>query len=225
MVGAGSNGGDTLMQGWDGDLAVVVVAPGNKFTGCGQRQRMVATGSDGRNMFKLMRDGALAFCGMAPGDDHAIRFESEAMRKSGADGNHMIESGWDSGLAVVVAGASTAQAAPAPSSAVTTLSDGRVRVRLGKVPSLRQVGGVATIGIVRGVPTAVVRVSNTRYRAIDLRCTHQGVPVNQGGPGWSCPAHGSQFKANGDVVRGPAEANLAIMKSRWVPKNSTLIVG
>jgi Rieske Fe-S protein len=103
--------------------------------------------------------------------------------------------------------------------------DGSVEVSVKKVAALGTVGGVAVLGNVKGVPAAVVRTGTDTYTALDLRCTHQGVPVNQGGPGWSCPAHGSQFKTNGDVVRGPAEANLAIMKSRWVPKNSTLIVG
>lgn len=127
------------------------------------------------------------------------------------------------GLALVVAGASTAQAAPAPSSAVTTLSDGRVRVRLGKVPSLRQVGGVATIGNVRGVPTAVVRVSNTRYRAIDLRCTHQGATVTETASGWRCPVHFSTFTQTGAKVSGPAAGPLRTVKTRR--KRGTLFVG
>ena len=127
------------------------------------------------------------------------------------------------GLALVVAGASTAQAAPAPSSAVTTLSDGRVRVRLGKVPSLRQVGGVATIGNVRGVPTAVVRVSDTRYRAIDLRCTHQGFIVTETSSGWRCPLHGSTFTETGAKVSGPAAGPLRKVKARR--KRGALFVG
>ena len=108
---------------------------------------------------------------------------------------------------------------------IKRLPDGTVQVAVKKVSGLKNVGGAVVLGNVKGVPAAVVRTSADAYTALDLRCTHQGVPVNQGGAGWSCPAHGSQFKVNGDVVRGPAEANLAIMKSKWNPKTSTLIVG
>ena len=103
--------------------------------------------------------------------------------------------------------------------------DGRVEVSVKKITGLSSVGGVVLLGKVKGVPTAVTRTGANTYTALDLRCTHQGVPVNLGGPGWVCPAHGSQFESNGDVVRGPAAANLAIMKSQWNGKNSTLIVG
>jgi Rieske Fe-S protein len=103
--------------------------------------------------------------------------------------------------------------------------DGRVDVAMKRVRGLGTVGGAVVLGTVKGVPAAVVRTGPDTYTALDLRCTHQGVPVNPGGPGWSCPAHASQFEIDGDVVRGPAEANLAIMKSAWNPRNSTLTVG
>ena len=70
------------------------------------------------------------------------------------------------GIALVAAGASTAQAAPAPSNAIKELKSGRVKVALKKVPALRKVGGVATIGNVRGVPTAVVRTGKKTYLAL-----------------------------------------------------------
>jgi len=103
--------------------------------------------------------------------------------------------------------------------------DGRVDVSVKRVRELGTVGGAALLGTVKGVPAAVVRTGTDTYTALDLRCTHQGVPVNPGGPGWSCPAHASLFEINGDVVRGPAAANLAIMKSAWNARNSTLTVG
>ncbi len=127
------------------------------------------------------------------------------------------------GIALVAAGASTAQAAPAPSNAIRRLSDGRVRVRLGKVPALAKVGGVATIGDVRGVPTAIVRISRKKYKALDLRCTHQGFTVIETSAGWRCPLHGSTFAKKGAKVSGPASGPLRRVKARR--KRGALFVG
>ena len=127
------------------------------------------------------------------------------------------------GIALVAAGASTAQAAPAPSNAIKELKGGRVKVALKKVPSLRKVGGVATIGNVRGVPTAVVRTGKKTYLALDLRCTHQGFTVMESGNGFRCPAHGSMFTDTGQKVSGPAAGPLRQIRSRR--KKRALFVG
>jgi cytochrome b6-f complex iron-sulfur subunit len=47
------------------------------------------------------------------------------------------------------------------------------------------------------------------FYAISAVCTHLGCTVRQGGPGFSCPCHGSQYDANGRVVHGPAPRSLA----------------
>ena len=127
------------------------------------------------------------------------------------------------GIALVAAGASTAQAAPAPSNAVKSLKGGRVKVALKKVPALRKVGGVATIGDVRGIPTAVVRTGKKTYLALDLRCTHQGYTVVESGNGFRCPLHGSIFTDTGQKVSGPAVGPLRQVRSRR--KKSALFVG
>jgi Rieske Fe-S protein len=127
------------------------------------------------------------------------------------------------GLTLLAAGANTAQAAPAPANALSTLKDGRVRVNLRRVPALRKVGGVATIGTVRGVPAAVVRTGTNTYVALNLRCTHQGVTVRETSAGWSCPAHGSSFAKTGARTGGPAQA--ALSRLRVVPRKNTVIVG
>jgi thiosulfate dehydrogenase (quinone) large subunit len=127
------------------------------------------------------------------------------------------------GIALVAAGASTAQAAPAPTSAIKVLKGGRVKVALKKVPSLLSVGGVATIGSVRGVPVGVVRTGKKTYAAIDLRCTHQGVTVGETSTGWRCPAHGSTFTDTGQKVSGPAAGPLRPVRSRR--KKNALFVG
>jgi cytochrome b6-f complex iron-sulfur subunit len=46
--------------------------------------------------------------------------------------------------------------------------------------------------------------------AISLVCTHLGCIVKPSGSGFDCPCHGSQFAADGAVVKGPAPQPL-----RW----------
>lgn len=45
--------------------------------------------------------------------------------------------------------------------------------------------------------------------AVSLVCTHLGCIVKQHGEGFECPCHGSLFKADGAVVKGPAPRALA----------------
>ena len=92
-------------------------------------------------------------------------------------------------------------------------ANGQVVVTLAKVPGLARVGGTVALGSVRGVPVAVVRTGRRSYRAIDLRCTHQGVSVGKSGSAWLCPAHGSRFAGDGTVTGGPAQRSLATVES------------
>lgn len=39
-------------------------------------------------------------------------------------------------------------------------------------------------------------------------CPHLGCTVNDEGNGFTCPCHGSQFDATGDLIRGPAKQDL-----------------
>ena len=107
---------------------------------------------------------------------------------------------------------------------ITRLSDGRVQVQVAKVPALANLNQPVLLGNVKGVPTAVMRRGPNVYRALDLRCTHQGVPVEQSGAKWVCPAHGSVFGPTGRVQAGPAIANLAQVKSR-LDNKGVLTVG
>jgi Rieske Fe-S protein len=106
---------------------------------------------------------------------------------------------------------------------IKRLPDGRVQLTLAKIPSLAKVNGVANLGNVKGIPTAVVRTASTTYAALDLRCPHQGVTVQQDGMNWDCPAHGSMFALNGTLERGPARTGLA--KVPAVRRKGTLTVG
>ena len=102
--------------------------------------------------------------------------------------------------------------------------NGKVVVKVDKVPALRKKQSRVLLGNVKGTPVAVVRDGND-YTALNLRCTHFGATVEPDRGGWQCPLHGSQFALDGDLERGPADSNLAEYKSKWRRKKRRLIVG
>lgn len=101
-------------------------------------------------------------------------------------------------------------------------SNGQVVLTVAKVPGLARIGGTVALGSVRGVPVAVVRTGRRTYRALDLRCTHQGVTVGKSGSAWLCPAHGSRYAVNGTVTGGPAERNLGTVRSSFADGRLTV---
>ena len=102
----------------------------------------------------------------------------------------------------------------AAESAITRMPDGRVSVRVRAVPGLANVGGAVRIGSVKGRPAGLARTGPSSYVAFSLACPHQGVTVERDATGWVCPAHGSQFEPDGDLVLGPATTGLARIPSR-----------
>ena len=70
---------------------------------------------------------------------------------------------------------------------------------------------VGTLKPIDGEPVCIGRDAGGVY-AMTLTCTHQGCDIADGGTvsaaGLQCPCHGSQFDANGSVVRGPAASPL-----------------
>ena len=102
--------------------------------------------------------------------------------------------------------------------------NGKVVVRVDKVPALTSDPSRVLLGTVKGTPVAVVREGDT-YTALNLRCTHQGATVEGTSDGWSCPLHGSKFALDGDREAGPAQTPLQEYPSRWRRKKRRLIVG
>ncbi len=102
----------------------------------------------------------------------------------------------------------------AANNAVKRLSNGRLSVKVSAVPALAQIGGAARIGSLRGQPVALARTGERTYVAFNLSCPHQGVIVKRDETGWVCPAHNSQFEADGDLLLGPATSGLAKVRSR-----------
>jgi Rieske Fe-S protein len=104
------------------------------------------------------------------------------------------------------------------------LASGKVEVDIATNPAIAKVGGVLHIDGVKGKSIAVVRTSTakTGYKAIDLSCTHQGVPVEQSSAGWMCPAHGSQFTLAGKKISGLARGPLKNLTIAVTPTKLTI---
>ncbi len=101
--------------------------------------------------------------------------------------------------------------------------NGQVAVTVKQIPELAKVGGIVNLGTVKGVPTAIVRTGASTYSALNLRCAHQGITVMPDNGAWLCPAHGSTYAVNGKVTGGPAQHDLATVKSAF--KRGVLTVG
>jgi Rieske Fe-S protein len=71
---------------------------------------------------------------------------------------------------------------------------------------------VGSLSPITGEPVCIGRDAKGLY-AMTLICTHQGCDMGQQGSvsaqGLFCGCHGSEFDADGNVLRGPASAPLA----------------
>ncbi len=63
-------------------------------------------------------------------------------------------------------------------------------------------------------PICVYRVAADQYTALWMRCPHQGAELQVFGDKLQCPAHGSEFNANGEVNTPPAAENLRTFATR-----------
>jgi nitrite reductase/ring-hydroxylating ferredoxin subunit len=57
-------------------------------------------------------------------------------------------------------------------------------------------------------PVCIYRFSENEYKALLMRCTHQGTELQVFGDRLQCPAHGSEFSNKGEVQNGPADTPL-----------------
>lgn len=123
------------------------------------------------------------------------------------------------GVAMATIPAVSAEAA----SAVKRLANGKLSVRVRDIPELKEIGGSARIGSIKGQPVALARTGASTFVAFTLICPHQGVTVKKTKEGWSCDAHGSKFEPNGDLNFGPATTGLPSIPVRV--SRSQVVVG
>lgn len=57
-------------------------------------------------------------------------------------------------------------------------------------------------------PLLVFQSSDDVFTAVELVCTHRGCALHARRKRLSCPCHGSEFRLDGSVVRGPADRPL-----------------
>jgi cytochrome b6-f complex iron-sulfur subunit len=55
----------------------------------------------------------------------------------------------------------------------------------------------------------IVRINESNYVASLMTCTHKGCDISHSNNGYICPCHGARFSHMGEVIKGPAEKNLA----------------
>ena len=90
------------------------------------------------------------------------------------------------------------------------------RMGLDDFPQLKKSYGSVRLRV-PGIPSSsnyivVTRMPGNQFYAVSALCTHKAVAVNpfKKGVGLRCSAHGSQFDANGKVVKGPARSSLKL---------------
>jgi Rieske Fe-S protein len=99
------------------------------------------------------------------------------------------------------------------------VEDGIVQIDTRDYPELVTPGGmVALTPETSRRPVLVMRIEHGQFRVMSLRCPHLGCTVR-----WDneeqllrCPCHGSRFRDDGSLVRGPAKTGLEILESRTI---------
>lgn len=61
--------------------------------------------------------------------------------------------------------------------------------------------------VIPNIPAYLIH-SEAGFFAISLTCTHLGCTVEHEKDGFNCPCHGSRFREDGEVDKGPAKKNL-----------------
>jgi Rieske Fe-S protein len=85
-----------------------------------------------------------------------------------------------------------------------------IELEIEKVTELGVPGGMIGVQARGEKPILVMRLEDQQFRAMSMKCTHLGCTVR-----WDneeqllrCPCHGSRFKDDGSVEKGPAKSSL-----------------
>lgn len=88
---------------------------------------------------------------------------------------------------------------------------GELRLTVADHPELQKPGGALPVRPNGGgKPVMVIRGEGDQFTAHLLKCTHLGCTVgwNDAERTFDCPCHGSRFKVDGSVIKGPAKEAL-----------------
>ncbi len=86
-----------------------------------------------------------------------------------------------------------------------------IPLRIEDTPDLKPIGGAYHLEIEDLEKNIlVVHVSENKYVAVDIKCTHKGCDVEykKEDKGFVCPCHGSEYDLSGEVVKGPSKTAL-----------------
>ncbi len=104
---------------------------------------------------------------------------------------------------------------------------GRVRVVLADFPALAAVNGSVYLTVAASppglYPVVLTRTAAEDFAAVTSECAHNGCVVQLYSPGAGviqCNCHGSQYTAQGFLVRGPAQRNLTAYPVRRLGTHS-----
>ena len=70
----------------------------------------------------------------------------------------------------------------------------------------------------------LIRLSDTRFAAVNLTCTHKGCTVEYNGTRFVCPCHGSMYDREGKVLEGPSTKDLKTYESTYDAAANTVTV-
>lgn len=93
-------------------------------------------------------------------------------------------------------------------------------INLADYPSLNKIGGYEMISS----KVIVIRVSESKFVALNITCTHKKCEVEFDGTKFECPCHGSEFSKTGKVLNGPAKKNLISYKTEYNSEDNTLTI-
>jgi Rieske Fe-S protein len=112
---------------------------------------------------------------------------------------------------------------PPPPCEESSISDAQIVLCLGEFPQLEVVGGALTVDSSQGEIT-VIRVDGTTVSTVSNICTHLGCALvwRASESRLHCGCHGSQFSADGAVLRGPASRALESWPTTLVGETVTI---
>lgn len=93
-------------------------------------------------------------------------------------------------------------------------------ISISDYPELASVGGYAFIS----KNVIVIRVSRSKFIALNNICTHKKCDVDFDGSSFECPCHGSTYDKYGKVTNGPATKNLKSYKTTYNSDDDTLTI-
>lgn len=102
---------------------------------------------------------------------------------------------------------------------------GGASIQLSNFPTLANVGGIASVGVINGIPIAVTRTGTSTFVALSMVCTHQGTILSIAGSGFHCPNHGATFASDGQWTGGQPTSSLISYPVTYDATSGTLQIG